>query len=251
MGTGLALKEYLNYLKYPIYNYKRDAPLSLGMIINLYFIVFLFEMLLLIPVSAFSGMEDIPHAMEGLMEDMAFWQIFGLAVIMAPLFEEIIFRGHLRYRPLLFLFGLIVIVGTLGLVFGWWPSLSAGSGMEEGIAKMTGALTVILPLFVLLIMGYLVSDKLKDWVHRISVTEFSTLFYFTAVIFAVVHIFNFELEQTKWYLIPLLVMPQFILALYLGYIRVRNGIKYSIFVHALNNCIPLILFKIGTIYGPG
>lgn len=253
MEIKLAFTEFLNYLRYPTFNYKRDLPLGIGLVTMLYFIVFTLEMLLLIPASALSGMEDIPHAMEGFMEDKPFWQVFSLVVITAPAMEEVMFRLHLRYKPLLFLFGWVLGMALLATVYGWWPDVDNAGSMEGGLALLDQWASLLLGLVAVtvLVLGvYFMMANVRQVADAWVVKLFPVLFYLTAAVFALIHVFNFELPADQWYLTPLLVMPQFVLALYLGYIRVRNGLVYSIYIHALNNCIPLLIYKIGTQYMP-
>ncbi|NNK89380.1 MAG: CPBP family intramembrane metalloprotease, partial [Saprospiraceae bacterium] len=87
------------------------------------------------------------------------------------------------------------------------------------------------------ITDYFFRDKLQSTFQR----YFPWVFYYSVVIFAFLHVYNFELSSEQWFLGPLLVIPQFILALLLGYVRIRNNIWSSIYLHALNNFIPLSL----------
>jgi len=65
--------------------------------------------------------------------------------------------------------------------------------------------------------------------------NFGYPFYATAGFFAIIHLTNITMPAEKWYLGPLLVLPQLILGLLFGYVRVRNSIWTSIFCHVLHN----------------
>lgn len=65
--------------------------------------------------------------------------------------------------------------------------------------------------------------------------NFGFPFYLTAGLFAIIHLTNISMPQEKWYLGPLLVLPQLILGLLFGYVRVRNNIWASVFCHVLHN----------------
>ena len=58
------------------------------------------------------------------------------------------------------------------------------------------------------------------------------------LIFALAHIFNYELEANQYWMTPILVLPQMLLGLMLGYVRVKYGLWASILAHAMNNLIP-------------
>ena len=75
---------------------------------------------------------------------------------------------------------------------------------------------------------------------------FPYVFYVFTLIFAFYHILNFEFTTTTLWLSSLLVAPQFCVGLFLGYLRVRFGLLWSIALHAAYNLIvigPFILFK--------
>jgi len=59
MGIERAIKEFLSFLRYPTFDYKREDPLSFGMVTGLFFLVFLVEMLLFAPMSSLLGLEDM------------------------------------------------------------------------------------------------------------------------------------------------------------------------------------------------
>ena len=246
MRLETAIKEYLAFLKNPIFDYKRDQPLDMMVVIKLFFIVFAVEMLLFIPISAALGVEDIPHSMESIMENMSTWQVVGLAVVLAPLMEELLFRFHLRYKVLSIMFLALVSLAYAGLIGSYFfpDAFSDLGGISEALVGDPFLLSVGL-IAILLSFGvfYLIFRQVE--VKNIA-SYFPFLFYLTALVFALVHISNFQLPAERWFIAPLLVVPQFILACYLGYIRVRNNIQYSIFIHAFNNAIPVMLFNLAT-----
>ncbi len=83
------------------------------------------------------------------------------------------------------------------------------------------------------------------YLFRKNTKGFKYVFYIIAFSFGFIHIINFEISKTILILSPLLVAPQIIAGLLLGYIRVRLGLLYSILLHALFNglaIIPSLLF---------
>lgn len=72
---------------------------------------------------------------------------------------------------------------------------------------------------------------------------FRIIFYLFSVAFALVHLSNFNNTNLLFYLLaPLIVLPQFIGSLMLGYIRLKLGFFWGILQHGLYN---LIIFSIG------
>ncbi|MGJ8745748.1 CPBP family intramembrane glutamic endopeptidase [Polaribacter sp.] len=70
---------------------------------------------------------------------------------------------------------------------------------------------------------------------------FKVAFYSFALLFGFVHISNFDITTNVLLLSPLLVLPQILLGGYLGYIRVRFGIQWSMLLHGTYNCILILL----------
>lgn len=107
------------------------------------------------------------------------------------------------------------------------------------------------PLVVVLLVA-IVAPVLEELIFRAPITLFSkyktsfkSIFYAFALVFGFIHIFNFELTPQIILLSPILVAPQICLGLFLGYLRVRLGLIYSIILHMTYNgilIIPSVLF---------
>ena len=127
-------------------------------------------------------------------------QILFLFVLLIPFIEELIFRLYLRLPQNIPLQSLIVI------------------------ASFTGQKN---------------KEKLKTFIKQRWRTYYKIIFYAAAFIFALVHITNFEHSAALLVFTPLLVAPQFIVGLFIGYLRVKYGFIWGFYLHALHN---LILF---------
>lgn len=66
-------------------------------------------------------------------------------------------------------------------------------------------------------------------------------FYTIAILFGYIHISNYELTPSVLLFSPLLIAPQAFVGLYLGFIRVKFGLLWSIALHA---CYNGLLFSI-------
>jgi len=66
-------------------------------------------------------------------------------------------------------------------------------------------------------------------------------FYASALLFGFIHISNFEITINVLLLSPLLVLPQILLGVYFGYIRVRFGLKWSMLLHGSYNGVLIIM----------
>ncbi len=78
--------------------------------------------------------------------------------------------------------------------------------------------------------------------------KYAYIFYFSALVFASIHIFNYDLKSTIIYLLPILILPQFVLSLFIGYLRVRYNFMYGYLLHAIHNAffITITLLSINT-----
>jgi len=148
------------------------------------------------------------------------------AIFWAPLVEEMLFRYGLR-RPLqaLWLVPLMVavvingpktwvVITVVGLVvLAAWP-------LRAGAAKLRGWNT-----------------RWRRW----YVQYFGWFFHLSALAFAAVHLSNFKFSQMPWWLMPALVLPQWLTGLVLGWMRMRRGIGAAIMLHAFFNTGPILL----------
>lgn len=159
------------------------------------------------------------------------------ALIWAPIVEELTFRFGLRRVAMLWWFvPLMVIILVLGA--------GLGSGMLLALAVWLccapvwvaagGTSTIALQRFA---PAYRLT-----WAQRVRVRRlYPWLYHFSAIAFAAVHLYNFRLHEMPWALMPLLVLPQWVTGLVLGWIRVRRGIGASILLHGMFNAGPLLV----------
>lgn len=177
------LQELLTFARKPDYEQDENKSYTyrFRVLLKLLVLALCSCILLLIVASIIQSIFSIElgkHAMDDLFENNSLIVIFSLAVLAAPFFEELIFRG-----PLVFF-------------------------------------------------------KNSKF--------FVAAFYILTIIFGFIHISNFELSTQVWLLSPLLVAPQIGVGFLLGFIRVKFGLLWSMFMHACYNMIlvgPLLLMK--------
>lgn len=76
---------------------------------------------------------------------------------------------------------------------------------------------------------------------------FKYAFYISVLLFGLVHIGNFQDIEGYYWLIPILVAPQISAGIFLGFIRTKLGLLWSILLHTAHNLIllgPFIVIKI-------
>lgn len=144
--------------------------------------------------------------------------IFGI-VIMAPLIEEIGFRGWLSGRPGAFWSVLVLIAAfAVSLVF------DPNENPLIVVTSQAGALFAAIGLAI-----WLRNRAPYAWFARF----FTPLFWLSTLAFALVHLSNYN-EDTSPVLL-LFTIPQLITGAICGYVRVRYGLWSSILLHVLHN----------------
>lgn len=168
------------------------------------------------------------------------------ALIWAPIVEELTFRFCLRRVAALWWF-----VPLMAVV------VTSGPGFASGALLVVALLLCWAPAW----LGHRRGDGRPvrrfasacslPWEHRLRVRRFYPwLFHASAVAFAAVHLYNFNLHQMPIVMMPLLVLPQWITGLVLGWIRVRRGIGASMLLHAVFNAGPLLVVFLILSYAP-
>lgn len=82
--------------------------------------------------------------------------------------------------------------------------------------------------------------------------HFRTFFYLSAILFALTHLTNYSNNNLIFYILaPLIILPQFIGGITLGYIRLKLGFFWGVLEHGLYNLIifvpALLFFNISTL----
>lgn len=144
-----------------------------------------------------------------------------LGLFIAPIFEELLFRLNLVINKKN-LIGFLITCLFLAIFFFF-----KGSNLKL-------ILFISILLIFLIILIYFTQYKL------IIISNYRFIFYSTAILFGLLHIFNYSGITTSnivW--TPLLVIPQIIMGLLLGYLRVTYGFIYAVICHSLIN-IPIL-----------
>lgn len=159
-----------------------------------------------------------------------------MVVIAAPVFEELLFRGWLSGKPGHVLALLLLIGGAAGFWFVHRVNPALGFGLM--IAGGVGALACVV---------FLRKRGAMPWFAAV----FPVFFWLSATIFALVHILNFDRSGSlgsQLILLPL-VLPQFILGMLCGYVRVQIGLWGAMLLHAAHNAFALSLAALSMLAG--
>ena len=104
-----------------------------------------------------------------------------------------------------------------------------------------------MPKIAIFLFAVVLAPVLEELFFRAPITlfknskTFKIYFYLFAVLFGLIHITNFKITNNVLLLAPILVAPQTILGGYLGFIRVRFGLAWSILLHACYNAFFVLL----------
>jgi len=149
-----------------------------------------------------------------------------MAVIFAPIVEELLFRSWLGrvWGVLLVMPVLLAIMAVIALSgqSGAMPTVSM-----IGVALVMGSLGLYL-------RRYFETKRVKGLQERAAQHIFPYAFWGSALIFALIHMSNYAGAGFQPFLI-LLVIPQFIIGAILGFVRMRFGLAQAIGFHAAYN----------------
>jgi membrane protease YdiL (CAAX protease family) len=152
----------------------------------------------------------------------------------------------LIFRKLLgisILFSLILgmIIGILELAF----HLNFGThAIDELFEKFS--------MFGFFAMAVLVAPIIEEFIFRGPMRFFRNsrafryMYYVLTLSFGFYHLSNFDITQTTLLFSPVLVSPQLSVGIFLGYIRVRFGLIWSMSLHAAYNLVligPIFLLR--------
>ena len=158
-------------------------------------------------------------------------KMFILLVLLGPVIEELLFRGWFNFKKafialataILFMF---ILAGVSGTSFYTQP-IDGSFWTRVVISVAAGAIVHLLGP----------TSQLK----ALGRQHFSKFYYGSSTIFALVHLANYiPLSPLEFLLSLPLITPQLSLGLLFGYIRVKNGLFWSIALHITVNYIPFL-----------
>lgn len=212
------MKDFLTFIKCPTYSESFKA-INWKMFSLLLFLSFLIAK----PLGLVAKMAANQWGFKYVVPPFASFSLVLLFVLFAPVFEEIFHRLFLVFNK-----KNLYISVCCGIFLGCRFYLSGSYSV----------LVIVAPIVVVGILAILYFNKSKSLV----VKRYGLFFYLTVVLFGLMHIFNYSgITMQNVIFTVLLVMPQLLMGVVLGYVRVSYGLAYSIFFHAIFNS-PALLF---------
>jgi len=163
--------------------------------------------------------------------------LFLITVLILPLLEEVAFRLSLKFKP-------VFLALTLGVLAYYLVSKAVyQTKLSDVYEHFTQRVFIALAVFGIC---YALSSipKAKHHLGLFWTRNYKWIFYFFCLVFAWIHIFNYELHLTHLLLMPIITLDKLVSALCYGYTRVTYGFIYSLAIHMLNNSIGYLVMVI-------
>lgn len=147
-----------------------------------------------------------------------------IGVLAAPILEEILFRSWFRFSKNNF----ILLISTLSLLIIFYA-------FESTITAL------IISAFVLAFVFLSTWRFSRKSIERFIYSRFKYFFYASAVVFGLLHAFNYSGNIYTLLLFSFILGGrQLIMGLVLGFIRMNYGLLYNIIFHMIINAIVLL-----------
>lgn len=154
--------------------------------------------------------------------------VFFLVCIQAPILEEIEFRLVLRPNIRNVVVSFWLLVNEL-IFFNLFQAF-----------EFSYLIPIIFSVINFVVLCYWILEQDRKKIKSVLPSKYyKWLYYFTIFYFAFGHFANFT-DNSKLFLLPILVLPHFIIGLGFSFVRMNFGLRWSIFMHFLNNFIAII-----------
>lgn len=244
----MLLKDFIGFLRKPrdLVDSGRFKEIDLWLFIKVAFICFIVVALANVPKTVLQSFEwySPPKGSNLFVSDITVYDkviYLVMGIICIPFIEEYTYRLFLSsYKKSFFIVSIALILGTL-------------------ITWLLMYKNVIIPLFVLpfhlnsiwviVITQFskvLIAFSFWCFLRRVKLNQIEGVFrrkfgifiYLSASIFALMHSWGLGLQWDNMLTTIVILMPLFILGLFLTYVRIRLGLLYGVLLHSLFNVLP-------------
>lgn len=235
------LGRFLQFLRHPRYtvNVTTDHQ-GIVDVLRLYALALVTVLPLGVLSSRLAENLDSSNKVLAFAQTVPFWQIILFAVILAPLWEEAVFRLPLRYTPI-----------NLAIPFGLGLMLIVSSLTATSPLPPIARVSLLAAVVTLAVVLWLWLKELNSQpIHTFYERWIGLLFYGLALAFGLIHVSNFtSLRVQALLLAPLLVLPQTVIGVFLGFIRLQYGFWWAVLTHGFHNACaitPLLIVRLGS-----
>ncbi|MEP6875238.1 MAG: CPBP family glutamic-type intramembrane protease [Burkholderiales bacterium] len=159
-------------------------------------------------------------------------RLLFLALVFAPIGEELLFRAGLRRAD----YTLAIGPALLTLAIAPW--------VRTTFVVLAAWAIAALAINRLLARHTLRRPGARFALGRRFIAHYAWIFWGYTVAFALMHIGNYSGSGPRGTVVPLLVLPQFVIGTVLGYLRLRDGLRSSMLMHFLVNCSAMALLGV-------
>ena len=187
--------------------------------------VFIFDVFFVLSISFFE-FENIKTSTDGLEFYKNKWFLYLIPCLLVPIVEELSCRLFLKKSLINSYISLSLITFISILLFQNRKIYAL-----DWYVLNTLVFSFVIWISLFSFRKYLANIKIPD----------RTIFYASAVLFSLLHLSNysFQINELPKYLF--LIIPQLFSGLLYGYIRITNGITYSILSHSIHNTILMFI----------
>lgn len=160
-----------------------------------------------------------------------------MGIFIVPIIEELTFRLALKFSPL-------NASISFGLIIYFTISILSGSSVYKINRIFIVKIVIIIALSIII---YLILSKAKvsTSLQYVWKKYYTQIIFSFILVFALLHIRNLSFFSIKnLILIPMLILPQIILAVLASYFRITYGLFSGILLHSVVNSIPIIFWLI-------
>jgi uncharacterized protein len=210
----------LKYLKNPLYIKCEKVEWSL------FFKLLAFFYFISVPLGLITGLIIKVLKFHETEFDYSSLKILFAGLMLGPIIEEFLFRFLLIPRHIN-----IVIFTCFSFCLAM-ISLLKGSNIY---------LIIFLTLGFISFLFCLNTTYLRK-AQKFLLNHYCFYFYLSCILFGFYHITNYIPVNYKLILVmPIIVFPQMVIGVFLGYIRMKFGILYSILFHSITNVLPILI----------
>ncbi len=165
-----------------------------------------------------------------------------------PVNRKLALEKQQRYTLFFRILVLTVFFSVIfGLIIGW---ISHVFNLDFGNHAVDQLLDNYPPA-VLFLLAVVAAPLIEELLFRAPLTAFKNpigfkyAFYISVILFGGLHLSNFESLNGQFWAIPLLVSPQLLAGVFLGFTRIKLGLFWSILLHAAHNFLlvgPVLLY---------
>jgi len=224
--------EIFQYLRRPFYffNYKGSFIANLRDVLLIYLTLVFLNIIavLFIEIVNILAANPIQRLYSVNNTTINLYLLFFKICFLNAIYEELAFRLFLKFSPVKLSISISLLVYFLLSKFLQFEIYSLNVYVYGSI--------ILFFMFTL----FLNIKSIIEYTRNIIIKYFKHFFYISIILFAILHIVQFEITFRSIFFIPIIILPQLIAGVFFGFVRMKYGIMWSIVLHVVNNSIPFL-----------